>query len=184
MCGKPLTFDAVSKPKLTRPRAPDEMRDEMPDEIRRVASAPAGVASVPAALSIGAATGSYKRSPSLITQIQRLNKFPNIDYFITDAEECIQMDFPDPEAQSLFRKCREKAMATGDRQSVAVLAHFLCWMAIDHKHTIEKGATPDVIVGQLKKEYLFPELPLAVNEMQQRQNRDPLRRPYVVPFCI
>ncbi|KAJ7831711.1 hypothetical protein B0H14DRAFT_2804360 [Mycena olivaceomarginata] len=164
MCGKPLTFDAVSKPKLTRPRAPDEMRDEMPDEIRRVASAPAGVASVPAALSIGAATGSYKRSPSLITQIQRLNKFPNIDYFITDAEECIQMDFPDPEAQSL----------------VAVLAHFLCWMAIDHKHTIEKGATPDVIVGQLKKEYLFPELPLAVNEMQQRQNRDPLRRPVLL----
>lgn len=93
------------------------------------------------------------------------------------------MDLPDPEAQSLFRKCREKAMATGDRQSVAIMAHFLCWMFLDDKFVIEKGATANVIVGQLKKEYSFDELHLAVNEMQQRQNRDPFKRPYVESFC-
>ncbi|KAF7358025.1 MYND-type domain-containing protein [Mycena venus] len=163
ICGKALSFDAVSKPKLTYARTSEEM--------------PSIPTPAESALVIGAPTGSYKRTPLLIAQIDRLNRFPKLDYVITDSSTPWNMDFPDPEAQSLFRKCREKAMATGDRQSIAIMAHFLCWMAIGHKPTLESGVTPNVIVGQLKKEYLFDELHLAVAEMQQLQNRDPFRRP-------
>ncbi|KAF8176860.1 hypothetical protein K438DRAFT_1939216 [Mycena galopus ATCC 62051] len=162
ICGKSVSFDAVSKPKLTHDRKPDKMPH------------------IPSALVIGPPTGSYKRSSALVAQINWLNKFPKVDYILTGSSPECFMDFPDPAAQTLFRKCREKAMNTGDRQSIAIMAHFLCWMAIDHKNTIENGATPDVIVGQLQKEYLFDELHLAVTEMQQRQNRDPLKRPVLL----
>ncbi|KAJ6594809.1 hypothetical protein B0H19DRAFT_1225818 [Mycena capillaripes] len=167
ICGKALSFDAVSKLKLTG-------HGLLPTESANT--------STPAAPPvIGAPVGSYERSPLLVKLVNTLNRRPKIDYIISDSLEVpVFMDFPDPEAQSLFRKCREKAMTTGDRQSVAVMAHFLCWMSMDNQSVIEQGATTDVIVGQLKKEYLFDDLPLAVTEMQQRQNRDPFKRPILL----
>jgi hypothetical protein len=167
ICGKPLNFDAVSK--------------RVPDPPPKAPSPPA-VPSPPAPSSpvIGPPVGGYTRPPSLMYQIAKLNERPKIDYVITaSADDPIFIDFPDPEAQSLFRKCREKAMATGDRQSVAVMAHFLCWMTMEDPNFISKGATSTAIVDQLKKEYKFDELHLAVNEMQRRQSLDPWRRPYV-----
>ncbi|KAJ6595423.1 hypothetical protein B0H10DRAFT_2089845 [Mycena sp. CBHHK59/15] len=154
ICGKPLDFEAVTKT-IPAPR-----------------SVPAG--------QVGPPVQGYKRSPVLLYHIDLLNQGHNLkyDYIISASlDDPVCLDFPDPEAQSLFRKCREKAMTTGDRQSVATMAHFLCWMTMDDKHIHARGATPNVIVGQLKKEYLFDELRTAVLEMQQRQNSDPFRRP-------
>jgi hypothetical protein len=56
------------------------------------------------------------------------------------------MDFPDPEAQSLFRKCREKAMATGDRQSVEQWHTFRAGCLWTTNSSLKKGATASVIV--------------------------------------
>ncbi|KAJ7457884.1 hypothetical protein FB451DRAFT_590148 [Mycena latifolia] len=161
ICGKPLTFDAVAKPVL----------------------APRLNAHPPA--TIGPPVEGYKRSRALTIQIAALTQLPKLDYLlIVSSDNSINIDFPDPEAQSLFRKCREKAMTTGDRPSIATMAHFLCWMTLEDPHCISKGATSNVIVNQLKKEYRYDELHLAVTEMQQRQNRDQFKRPYVLAFGI
>ncbi|KAJ7090816.1 hypothetical protein B0H15DRAFT_948585 [Mycena belliarum] len=151
ICGRALTFDAVSKPVL----------------------APRPTVKPPA-------VGAYVPSKVLLLQIAALSKHPKIDYFIMgELNDSVDLDFPDPEAQGLFRKCRDKAMTTGDRLSVAIMAHFLCWMTMD-AHCIAKGATSSVIVRQLKKEYGFDELHRAVAEMQERQNRDPFKRPVLL----
>ncbi|KAJ7166147.1 hypothetical protein C8R46DRAFT_1035422 [Mycena filopes] len=90
--------------------------------------------------------GRVKRSPTLASQVAWLNANPKVDYALTAVPVPLpitDLDFPDPEAHTLFRKCR-------DKQSVALM---------------------------LKQEYEFEELGRAVAEMQQRQNRDPFRRP-------
>ncbi|KAJ7657376.1 hypothetical protein DFH06DRAFT_1198084 [Mycena polygramma] len=175
ICGKALSFDAVSKPKLTG--SPAELAKSEPVQ-KPADPAVIPVTSVPV---IGPPTGNYTRSPLLEDLIKKLNRAPKVDYIFGDSlAEPVCIDFPDPEAQSLFRKCREKAMTMGDRQSIAIMAHFLCWMTMEDQRFVGKGATPNVIVGQLKKEYLFDELPLAVTEMQQRQNRDPFKRPVLL----
>ncbi|KAJ7035902.1 hypothetical protein C8F04DRAFT_1233408 [Mycena alexandri] len=148
ICGKPLTFEAVSKPP---PPIPPPSKP---------------------APQIGPAVGNYKRSPSLVYQIGWLNLNPKLDYVVRGVAEETNLDFPDPEAQALFRQCREKAMTTGDKQSIAIMAHFICWMTLDNPR-FHLAA----IVEQLKKEYVFDELPRAIHEMQQRQNKDPFRRP-------
>ncbi|KAJ6573485.1 hypothetical protein DFH09DRAFT_1151945 [Mycena vulgaris] len=159
ICGKPLNLDTLSR----------GMAAPAPD----TPAAPPTPAPV-----IGPPVGGYKRTPSLMYQIAGLNHLPKIDYIVmVSSDDSINIDFPDPEAQSLFRKCREKAVTTGDRQSVATMAHFLCWMTVDSQNFIEKGATSNAIVCQLKKEYAFDELHLAVKEMQRRQNLDPFKRP-------
>ncbi|KAJ7713553.1 hypothetical protein B0H16DRAFT_1899476 [Mycena metata] len=147
ICGKPLTFEAASKPPPLAPRA------------------------VPVP-QIGPAIGTYERSPSLVYQITWLNLNSNLDYVVRGGAEETTLDLPDPEAQSLFRQYREKAMTTGDKQSIAIMAHFICWMTLDNPR-FQLAA----IVEQLKKEYVFDELPRAIYEMQQRQNKDPFRRP-------
>ncbi|KAJ7275080.1 hypothetical protein C8J57DRAFT_241085 [Mycena rebaudengoi] len=167
ICGKQLSFDAISK------RVPDPI--------------PTPGASVSSPPVVGPPIGSYKRSSALMYQIAELKQRPECDYVLLSDSlaEPIFLDFPDPEAQSLFQKSREKAMTTGDRQSVAVMAHFLCWMTMEDKSVVGKGATANVIVGQMKKEYVFDELHLAVREMQQRQNRDPFKRPlFFFPACL
>ncbi|KAJ7034067.1 hypothetical protein C8F04DRAFT_601439 [Mycena alexandri] len=158
ICGKPLSFETAS----TRKYTPSE-----------------NFAPV-----IGPPIGSYKRSPSLVYQTNLLSRNPKADYVISDSlKEPVFMDFPDPETQSLFRKCREKAMTTGDRENVAIMGHFLCWMTLQTRQVqppASDGATVNVIVAQLKKEYRFDDLHLAINEMQQRQNMDPFKRPVLL----
>ncbi|KAJ7166146.1 hypothetical protein C8R46DRAFT_1275905 [Mycena filopes] len=157
ICGKPLTFEAVSKPPPLAPRTTPTVVPQ-----------------------IGPPIGNYKRSRRLASQVAWLNANPKVDYALTEVPGHLptNLDFPDPEAHALFRKCRDKAMTTGDKQSIAVMAHFICWM--------NWGARPEAkpfvpeakaIVTQLKQEYEFEELGKAVAEMQQRQNRDPFRRP-------
>ncbi|KAJ6468105.1 hypothetical protein C8R47DRAFT_1151819 [Mycena vitilis] len=185
ICGKALNFDAVSKPKLTGlgpSPAELEPQSQTPESVQKRPQPSLEPAAIPApAVSvIGPPAGNYTRSSLLEDLVKKLNRAPKIDYIFADALDPICIDFPDPEAQSLFRKCREKAMTTGDRQSIAVMAHFLCWMTMEDQRFVGKGATPNVIVAQLKKEYSFDELPLAVAEMQQRQNRDPFKRPVLL----
>ncbi|KAJ7657380.1 hypothetical protein DFH06DRAFT_1198093 [Mycena polygramma] len=151
--GKALSFDSASKPRVQT----------------------SGLGSSYAEPVIGPPSGSYKRSPLLVELIKKLNEPPQYDYIIGDY--LANMDLYNPEVKLAFRKCREKAMATGDRQSIAVMAHFLCWTSMDDN--FQRGVTPNVIVDQLK-EYLFDELHLAVTEMQQRQNMDPFRRPVLL----
>ncbi|KAK7001490.1 MYND-type domain-containing protein [Favolaschia claudopus] len=158
ICGKPITFETASNPRLGY-RKPE------------ASSAPPV---------IGPAVGNFKRSPALATLVKRLNQSPEIDYIIKGSEQENCISYGHPEVQSLFRKFREKAMTTGDRASIAIMAHFLCWMSMASPGAVELGTTSEVIVAQFKKEYRFDELHLAVREMQMRQNMDPVKRPVLL----
>lgn len=132
---------------------------------------------------IGPAEGSYKRTPALIKQITRLNLNPKVDYFLEPTgKEDFKFDFPDRQAHALFRKCREKAMTTGDRESIAIMTHFLIWMILAERWDMRGAVTPQDILNQMKIEYNFDGLGAAVLEMQERTRRDPLiiKRPCVL----
>lgn len=156
ICGKPLDFETASK----------------------VASVPHPAATSISKGRIGPAVGGYKRTPALIKQLSYLNFLPAYDYILMPAgKEELKIDLPDPQAQALFRKCREKAMTTGDKESVSILAHFIIWMALVHHLDIEHGFTSQDLVNQMKMEYAFNELGAAVLELQERTRRDLFRRP-------
>ncbi|KAJ7734875.1 hypothetical protein B0H16DRAFT_1892419 [Mycena metata] len=151
ICGKPHTFEGVSKPAPMVPLPPRQPQ-------------------------IGVAVGDYKRSPSLIYQVLKLNALPELDYIIRRVPgDETNLRLGDGEVRSLFRQCREKAMTTGDKESIAAMAHFICWMALEHPAA--SRPTAKAIVEQLKKEYQSDDLSRSVVEMQQKQDRDYYARP-------
>lgn len=121
----------------------------------------------------------YKRSLDLVAQVSLLNFNPLVDYYIYDPNNtAIAVLFVDiGYLQTLFRACREIVMTTGDPYFIATVAHFLCAMLIP-KNLHTQGITCNMIVSQLAREFVFDDLRGAVLEMQELQNRDPLRRPY------
>ncbi|KAJ7121977.1 hypothetical protein C8R43DRAFT_1241306 [Mycena crocata] len=131
---------------------------------------------------IGPAINGYKRSLALAAQVTEINKCPKYDYHLYDRNnEPVKFDFGEGTyVQDIFRGYRERAMTTGDPECVAMIAHFLCATFLSKPPAYFRGVTPKMIVAQLAREYAFDGLREAVLEMQELQNRDPLKRPPLV----
>ncbi|KAJ7466912.1 hypothetical protein FB451DRAFT_1178177 [Mycena latifolia] len=156
-CGKALDFDTASQP-IVHPTSVRNSDQRIPLPV-----------------------DGYKRSLALADQVTELNLAPTIDYRLyTDSGAVLRVDFgAGPCIQAPFRRHREVAMTTGDRDSIAKMAHFLC-AAMMTTDTASHGVgliTSTMIVEQLAREFVFDDLREAVLEMQELQNRDPERRP-------
>ncbi|KAJ6573546.1 hypothetical protein DFH09DRAFT_1277142 [Mycena vulgaris] len=154
-CGIPLDFDTVSQPLVH------------PTSVRN------------ADKRIGLPVNGYKRSLALVAQATALNQRLATDYQLYDRDgEPVNIDFiACSTEQQIFRAVREIAMTTGDRACVARLAHFLCWKFTCRTWAEDTGVTPDTVVAQLAREFVFDGLRAAVLEMQEIQHQDPLGRP-------
>ncbi|KAJ7283177.1 hypothetical protein C8J57DRAFT_1291666 [Mycena rebaudengoi] len=129
---------------------------------------------------VGPATGGFVRSTALLYMISQLSLRPNADYLVMHAPtEDTEIDFVHSGAKTLFRTFREKALTTGDREAIAVLAHAICWWASLGGYGGPVRA--DMVIKQLRVEFSFDALKAAVIEMEKRQNTDPLSRP---PFLF
>ncbi|KAF7357992.1 MYND-type domain-containing protein [Mycena venus] len=164
VCGKPFDFDIAaelatsSNPTLPVVRA------------NRIKFTPV----------IGPAKAGFERSISLNNQISELGCFTNSDYILMPTPESVfnpdnHVIFPNPELKKLFHVVREKALTTGDREAVAIMAHALCWWV--SRENYSGPITVDVLANQIQIEFSFDEVKTAVLQMQERQIRDPHKRP-------
>lgn len=137
----------------------------------------------PTVSQIGPAVDGFKRSPALLHHIFRLNQNPKIDLYLrikegTDSEDCfMKIDTPFPPIQNLLRAARDKAMTTGDRHSAALVCHHTVWFCLAKGCDKELGWDFKSMIEQMASEYEFPDLKKAMLELQEKQLRDPLRRP-------
>ncbi|KAJ7633246.1 hypothetical protein FB45DRAFT_1027342 [Roridomyces roridus] len=131
---------------------------------------------------IGPPLHGFKRSGALICQVSALNTLSSEkEYHIFLENDCVlYVSFPDPSIRAAFRACRDKALMTGDRRAVAMLAHFLRFIYCNDPQPQGIRVDQAAIMKQIMDEYEFPELVVAVNEMEQQMYRDAARRPYVL----
>ncbi|KAJ7633231.1 hypothetical protein FB45DRAFT_1148855 [Roridomyces roridus] len=106
---------------------------------------------------IGPPLDGFKRSGALICQVAKLNKLsPEYDYMIFLGYDCVYVSFPHPPIRAAFRACRNKALTTGD-------------------------PTRDrAMLGQILEEFDFPEILLAVTEMEMLMHLDAGGRPPLI----
>ncbi|KAJ7708509.1 hypothetical protein B0H16DRAFT_1632591 [Mycena metata] len=155
ICGKPLDFDTMAK--IATPAT----------------SPPSSV--------VGPAVAGFTRSTALSYLISQLCLRPEADYLIMPTPTTDQVidfdviDFVDAEAKALFRSIRDKALTSGDREAVAMIAHAICWWASLEGYG--GPVSPNIVVEQIRVEFAFESAKVAVIEMEQRQIRDPLKRP-------
>ncbi|KAJ8087122.1 hypothetical protein PM082_005950 [Marasmius tenuissimus] len=104
ICGKPLTVETAleSAPPL-RPQGVPDVR------------------------SVGPTRNGFRRSPSLVEHVFKLNNNPDADIFLntgTGQGGFMKLDFaPHPNIQKRVRDARDKAMCEGDKPSAALLCH-------------------------------------------------------------
>ncbi|KAL0576164.1 hypothetical protein V5O48_005805 [Marasmius crinis-equi] len=157
-CGKPLTAETALQ--SAPPLEPED---------------------VPEALQVGPTRKGYRRSPSLIHHVYRLNSNPDADIFLntgTGQDGFVKVDVaPHPSIQKRVRAARDKAMCEGDKTSAALLCHFEIWFFWAKHADTKQGFDFKRMVDQLEQDFNFPELKQAMLEMQTRQRRDPVRRP-------
>ncbi|KAJ7018249.1 hypothetical protein C8F04DRAFT_1328447 [Mycena alexandri] len=150
ICGKPLDFDMMAK--IATPAT----------------SPPSSV--------VGPAVAGFTRSTALSYLISQLCLRPEADYLIMPTPTTDQViDFVDAEAKALFRSIRDKALTSGDCEAVAMIAHAICWWASLEGYG--GPVSPNIVVEQIRVEFAFESAKVAVIEMEQRQIRDPLKRP-------
>lgn len=133
---------------------------------------------------VGPAVAGFTRSTALSYLISQLCLRPEADYLIMPTPTTDQVidfdviDFVDAEAKALFRSIRDKALTSGDREAVAMIAHAICWWASLEGYG--GPVSPNIVVEQIRAEFAFESAKVAVIEMEQRQIRDPLKRPCVL----
>ncbi|KAJ7202103.1 hypothetical protein GGX14DRAFT_157176 [Mycena pura] len=130
---------------------------------------------------IGLPINGYKRSIALTAQVTALNRKPTVDYQLYKANnDPVDIDFgAGTYPQIRFRQARDTAMTTGDPNSVARIAHYLCACFLSGmvKDDSLRAIKPNSIVAQLAREFVLNDLRDLVLGMQRLQNKDPLRRP-------
>ncbi|KAJ6524852.1 hypothetical protein DFH09DRAFT_1189079 [Mycena vulgaris] len=158
ICGKPLDFDTVDK--IAAPAKPP------PSRFTPV---------------VGPAISGFTRATALTYIVSQIClRQPEADYLImpTPHTESV-VDFVDAEAKALFCTFRDKALTTGEREAAAVMAHAISWWACLEGY--EGPVTPDIVAEQIRMEFSFDSVKVAVMEMEGRQKRDPHKRP---PFLL
>ncbi|KAJ7187135.1 hypothetical protein C8R46DRAFT_1058991 [Mycena filopes] len=158
ICGKPLDFETVAR--IAAPAA------QAPSRFFRV---------------VGPAKDGFTRSTALTYVISQLCLRPESDYLITTLNPYTEtvVDFVNAEVKARFCEFREKALTTGDREAIAVVAHAVCWWASLGRYG--GPVTGDIVVEQFRMEFSFPSVKAAIMEMEERQIRDQYQRP---PFLF
>ncbi|KAJ7684263.1 hypothetical protein DFH06DRAFT_1155145 [Mycena polygramma] len=163
ICGKPLNFDTVA-------------------EIATSNQALVSTSLPKFASVVGPAKPGFQMSLSLQLHLIQLGVHPNTDYMLLpttlappESGRNLQLVFPEPELKRLFRVVREKALTTGEKEPVAIMAHALCWWV--SRKDYSGPITTDIVVDQIREEFIFDEIKTAVKHMEERQIRDPHKRP-------
>ncbi|KAL0070187.1 hypothetical protein AAF712_002677 [Marasmius tenuissimus] len=158
ICGKPLTVETAleSAPPL-RPQGVPDVR------------------------SVGPTRNGFRRSPSLVEHVFKLNNNPDADIFLntgTGQGGFMKLDFaPHPNIQKRVRDARDKAMCEGDKPSAALLCHLFVWFCWAKHADTKNGFNFKRIVEQMEKDFDFSELKQAMLELEERQRRDFFQRP-------
>ncbi|KAJ7622337.1 hypothetical protein FB45DRAFT_1091210 [Roridomyces roridus] len=126
---------------------------------------------------VGPPLPGFTRSSALGYQVMQLNLWQEYDYFFTPQTRPVYLKFTHAPVQAVVRAARSKALDSGDRPTVARLAHFLWALSSKDTRALSFGLTGDFILEQFKAEYEFEEIHAAVDEMNNRMIRDPLLRP-------
>ncbi|KAK1220707.1 hypothetical protein PQX77_016533 [Marasmius sp. AFHP31] len=158
ICGKPLTVETAleSAPPL-RPQ------------------------SVPDVRSVAPTRNGFRRSPSLVEHVFKLNNNPGADIFLntgTGRGGFMKLDFaPHPNIQKRVRDTRDKAKCEGDKPSPALLCHLFVWFCWAKHADTKNGFNFKRMDEQMKKDFDFSELKQAMLELEERQRRDFFQRP-------
>ncbi|KAJ7633233.1 hypothetical protein FB45DRAFT_1058178 [Roridomyces roridus] len=130
---------------------------------------------------IGPPVSGFKRSGALLFQVSQLNQLsPDYDYIILLEYDRVYVSFSHPPIRAAFCACRNKAMTTGDRRAVGMLAHFFLLMYYHDPRLQELGVKPGAMLGQMLTEFEFPDILRAANEMEQRMYLDEGQRPPLI----
>ncbi|KAJ7618582.1 hypothetical protein FB45DRAFT_1007356 [Roridomyces roridus] len=131
-------------------------------------------------LQIGPPHSGFKRSDALVFQVAQLNHLsPHYDYIIFSERHLAYLSFQHPPIRAAFRACRDKALTTGDRRAVAMLAQFL-YLVCSHPRPQKIGVGPGNVMGQISTEFEFPEIVHAAEEMEQQMHLDSAQRPPLI----
>ncbi|KAJ7618652.1 hypothetical protein FB45DRAFT_1063260 [Roridomyces roridus] len=129
-------------------------------------------------LRIGPPLSGFKRSGALVFQVAQLNRLsPDYDYLLFHKGDRAYLSFQHPPIRAAFRACRDKALTTGDRHSVAMLAHFLRFVCSQDPRP---HVGPDDMMKQVSTEFGFPNIARAVDEMEQQMLLDSAQRPPLI----
>lgn len=110
---------------------------------------------------IGPAKAGYKRTPALMHQINEINAREGLDYCIFPRNMQPRAIFiQDIHMKMFFRESRAKAMESGDREAVAIVAQYLV------RSKILGGVPRSEIIQQLNKEY-GPDVGEELEELEQ-----------------
>ncbi|KAJ7633228.1 hypothetical protein FB45DRAFT_1058175 [Roridomyces roridus] len=135
----------------------------------------------PQAPRVGPPVSGSKRSVGLRFQIAALNRHSlDYEYIITIPNGYAYFAFPHPPIGAAFRACRDKALTTGDRRAVAMLAHFFFSVCTNDPRPQRIGVDLAAMIAQIQDEFQFPEILLAVKEMEQRMSLDAGGRPPLI----
>ena len=126
---------------------------------------------------VGPAVKGFKRSPALLEHIRFLSIRPDIDLFIKHPDRFVPSTNLFTPITKLVRDAREKAMTTGDRETVAKLCHYAVWWCLAMRLDKDAENFCDVAINRMGEEYEYPKLKDAVMELQRLQYQDPVRRP-------
>ncbi|KAJ7618540.1 hypothetical protein FB45DRAFT_1096998 [Roridomyces roridus] len=132
-------------------------------------------------LRIGPPLTGFKRSGALVFQVAQLNHLsPDYDYIIFSIHDRAYLSFQHPPIRAAFRACRDKALTTGDRRAVAMLAQFLRFVCSHDPRPQNIGVGPGGMMEQMSTEFEFPEIARAVDEMEQQMLSDSAQRPPLI----
>lgn len=121
---------------------------------------------------IGPAVGGFKRSPALTWQVNYLNSTSDhgVDYILLDGSGRINPIWNNHDiSRSVFRRFRDKALITGDRNAVIIVAQYLAKFPGDHSS--DPKFTHQDVMRQLTREYGF-DVGSAVAELEQSRAGD------------
>ncbi|KAF9072417.1 hypothetical protein BDP27DRAFT_412017 [Rhodocollybia butyracea] len=127
--------------------------------------------------------GGFKPSTHLLVHIYTLNNNPTKDFVVRirgdvdsrEEKDFTEIDCPFTPVQTIFRAARDKAMSTGDRESILNICHETLWFGM--ASTICVGWDLRATFRQMEKEWEVGDFRKGILEMQDRQFKDPFRRP-------
>ncbi|GAW08819.1 hypothetical protein F5879DRAFT_970975 [Lentinula edodes] len=128
------------------------------------------------------AVAGFKRSLYLLRHVQLLNKNPKADFFFRIAytgdttSDFISMDLTNPYMHKVLRSVRNKAMSTGDRESIVALSHGTLWYCNASSFDKKFGWNFDDFCDQMAKEWEMPNLKEAILELDRKRFEDPLNQ--------
>ncbi|KAF5344275.1 hypothetical protein D9758_012334 [Tetrapyrgos nigripes] len=133
----------------------------------------------PSVSQVGPPVDGYKRSPLLVAHIIDLNHNPDADFIVHFGPGPDDFDevYVFPPMQKVFLEAREKAMTTGDKETVVKLCHFVVWLCKADKHDEVDEWDLEEIIRHMEKEFEIPDLKKELRELQAQQDADRCRRP-------